>query len=176
MGSVAIAIEPFTKGVLGSGLKLRVEYSSMCLFSASAVWPMIYDTIYAHQDLKEDLKVGIKSLAVLHRDRTKVLLWRLLTLMISLLFASRWLGAMGVMYSLVSVGDATMSLGLMIMRTDLDDTKSCCWWFSSGFWIVGGPIAGACWLSIWIRITFPTKFGSSASPVRDLLCIMNAHP
>ena len=91
MGSVAIAIEPFTKGVLGSGPKLRVEYSSMCLFFASAVWPMICDTIYAHQDLKEDLKIAIKSLAVLYRDRTKVLLWRLLTLMISLLSESRWL-------------------------------------------------------------------------------------
>ena len=142
MGSVAIAIEPFTKGVLGSGPKPCVEYSTMCLFFASAVWPMIYDTIYAHQELKEDLKIGIKSLAVLYRDRTKVLLWRLLTLMISLLFASGWLGAMGVMYCLVSVGGATMSLGLMTVRVDLDDAKSCWWWFSNGFWIVGGPIAG----------------------------------
>ena len=73
MGSVAIGIEPFATGVLGSGPKLGVEYSTMCLFFASAVWPMIYDTIYAHQDLKEDLKVGIKNLAVLYRDRTKVL-------------------------------------------------------------------------------------------------------
>ena len=103
---------------------------------------MIYDTVYALQDLKEDLKVGIKSLVVLYCDRTKVLLWQLLTLMIALLFASGWLGAIGVMYFVVTVGGATMSLGLMIVKVDLDETKSCCWWFSNGFWIVGGPIAG----------------------------------
>lgn len=142
MGSVAIGMEPVAMGVFGSCPKPRAEYSTMCLFSASAVWPMIYDTIYAHQDLKEDLRVGIKSLAVLYGDRTKVLLWLLLTLMITLLFASGWLGAMGVMYFLVTIGGATMSLGLMVVRVDLDDTKSCWWWFSNGFWIVGGPIAG----------------------------------
>ena len=38
--------------------------------------------------------------------------------MIALLFASGWLGAMGVTYFLVSVGGATMSLSLMIIRVD----------------------------------------------------------
>ncbi|KAK0517142.1 hypothetical protein JMJ35_000297 [Cladonia borealis] len=142
MGSVAIGIKPVAMGVFGSCPKPRAEYSTMCLFSADAVWPMIYDTIYARQDLKEELKVGIKSLAVLYGDRTKVLLWQLLTLMITLLFTSGWLGAMGVPYFLVTVGGATMSIRLMIVRVDLDDTKSCWWWFSDGFWIVGGPIAG----------------------------------
>ena len=109
MGSVAIGKEQFAAGLADSGPKPRAEYLTMCLFFASDLWPMIYDTIYALQDLEEDLKVGIKSLAVLYRDRTKVLLWQWLTLMIALLFASGWLGAMGVIYFLVTVGGATMS-------------------------------------------------------------------
>ena len=103
---------------------------------------MIYDTIYAHQDLKDDLKAGIKSLAVLYRDRTKVLLWQLLALMTMLLLVCGWLSKMGVIYYVIAVGGSTMSLGSMIARVELKSTDSCWWWFGNGFWFTGGSIVG----------------------------------
>lgn len=41
------------------------------LFAASVLWPIIYDTMYAMVDRADDLKVGIKSTAILfgHYDR-----------------------------------------------------------------------------------------------------------
>ena len=35
------------------------------LFLAAVIWPIIYDTLYAMTDRVDDLKVGIKSTAIL---------------------------------------------------------------------------------------------------------------
>ena len=141
MGSLAIGLEPFNLESLSSGSKSFMEYSTLCLFLASILWTMIYDTIYAHQDLKDDIKAGIKSLAVLYGDHTKSLLWRLLILMSACLTASGWLSNMGFMYYLISVGGSVISLGLMIARVELKNSQSCWWWFGNGFWFAGGSIA-----------------------------------
>jgi len=142
MGSLAIGLKPFTIGVRGYGSEPGVEHSMLCLFPASSLWTVIYDTIYAHQDLKDDIDAGIKSLAVWSRDGTKFLLWRLLALMAALLIACERLSEMSTVYYLVAVGGATMSLGLMIANVDLKSTESCWWWFGNGFWFPGGSIAG----------------------------------
>ena len=142
MGSSAIGLRPCAIGVLGSDPRLRMEFSTLCLFGANVFWPMIYDTIYADQDLEDDLKAGIKNEAVLYHDLTKVLYWLLLAHVILLLLMCGWLSKMGVMYYVIAVGGTTMSLGLAITRVDLKSRESCCWWFGNGFWLTGGFVAG----------------------------------
>lgn len=39
------------------------------LYFAGIAWTMIYDTVYAFQDLKDDLKIGVKSTAVTWRNK-----------------------------------------------------------------------------------------------------------
>ncbi|XVF44412.1 hypothetical protein PTKIN_Ptkin02bG0118300 [Pterospermum kingtungense] len=34
-------------------------------------WTLVYDTIYAHQDKEDDIKVGVKSTALKSGDSTK---------------------------------------------------------------------------------------------------------
>ena len=41
------------------------------LYASGFFWTLVYDTIYAHQDKKDDLKVGVKSTALTFGDRTK---------------------------------------------------------------------------------------------------------
>ncbi len=41
------------------------------LFSANVLWSVVYDTMYAMVDRQDDLKVGIKSTAILFGDRDK---------------------------------------------------------------------------------------------------------
>ena len=151
MGSLAIGFEPFAVGVLGYGSEPHVQYSTLCLFLANILWTVIYDTIYAHLDLKDDVRAGIKSLAVLYRDSTKSLLWRLLTLMTVLLITCGRLGELGVMYYLVAVGGAMLSLSFMIANVDLKSPESCWWWFGNGFWFAGGSIAGGLLAEYWSR-------------------------
>lgn len=43
----------------------QVPASAWVVFLASALWSVIYDTMYAMVDLEDDLKVGIKSTAIL---------------------------------------------------------------------------------------------------------------
>lgn len=42
------------------------------LYIAGVCWTIFYDTIYAYQDLKDDLRVGIKSTAIKFKDNTKL--------------------------------------------------------------------------------------------------------
>ncbi len=41
-----------------------VEYPALCLYMAGILWTLGYDTIYAHQDMEDDLFAGIKSTAL----------------------------------------------------------------------------------------------------------------
>ncbi|PVH92220.1 prenyltransferase, UbiA family protein [Periconia macrospinosa] len=143
IGSLAVGVELFTwtpPHVIGSSFGTHV--SMICLVLASILWAMIYDTIYAHQDLKDDLKAGIKSLAVLYRGETKSLLWKLLAMMFGLLVAVGYFTSMGPLFYLVAVGGSSLALGTMIARVELDNPESCWWWFGKGFWFAGGSIAG----------------------------------
>ena len=142
MGSLAMEFDLFAYAMRESSKTARAESSTICLFLASILWTMIYDTVYAHQDLQDDIKAGIKSLAVLYRDQTKPLLWQLFALMIGLLIACGRLSALAIPYHFIAVGGTAVSLGLMILQVDLKSSQSCWWWFSNGFWYAGGSIAG----------------------------------
>ncbi|XP_052166006.1 4-hydroxybenzoate polyprenyltransferase, mitochondrial-like [Oryza glaberrima] len=41
------------------------------LYTAGICWTLVYDTIYAHQDKEDNLKVGVKSTALRFGDSTK---------------------------------------------------------------------------------------------------------
>lgn len=44
---------------------------AILLYSAGFFWTLGYDTIYAHQDIEDDMQVGIKSTALLFRGDSK---------------------------------------------------------------------------------------------------------
>ncbi|KAI4356924.1 hypothetical protein L6164_000905 [Bauhinia variegata] len=52
------------KGTLDLAILLPLYVSGIC-------WTLVYDTIYAHQDKKDDIKAGVKSTALLFGDSTK---------------------------------------------------------------------------------------------------------
>ena len=60
----------------------------------------VYDTIYAHQNLKDDLKAGVKSVAVACQGRTKLFLSFPSILEVGLLGAVGYLLRMGALYFL----------------------------------------------------------------------------
>ena len=122
--------------------KAQTDPSTLLLLAASVQWVVIFDTIYAHQDLVDDLKVGVKSTAVFFRSWAKVMLWTLFLGMNTALLASGYCGHMGPAYYLLAVGGCVVSVGTMIASVDLKDPASCWAWFSQGFWLTGLTIAG----------------------------------
>ncbi len=119
-----------------------VDVAAASLVLACILWTAIYDTIYAHQDVKDDTKLGLKSMAVLFRDKTKPVLWLLLSVMLGMLSVTGLVRDMGVSYFVVSLTGCAASLGAMILHVDLKDTASCWWWFRYGFWLAGSAMAG----------------------------------
>lgn len=139
MGAVAMGRVPYTVGPRLADCS--VDAPTISLFLACVLWTVIYDTIYAFQDVEDDEKIGLKSLAVLLGERTKPVLWLILGGMMILLVNSPQDGEMGVFYYLFSVFGSFISLGTMIYKVDLKMSLSCWWWFRYGFWATGGLIA-----------------------------------
>jgi 4-hydroxybenzoate polyprenyltransferase len=113
---------------------------SLCFFAANTVWTMIYDTIYAHQDVADDIHAGVKSMAVKFKNSTKFLTSLLACMMTTFLAITGVLVKIGPLYYLSAVGVSAVSLAATIAMVDLADSRSCGWWFSWGFLFVGRSI------------------------------------
>ncbi|KAI0832157.1 prenyltransferase [Hypoxylon sp. FL0890] len=111
--------------------------AALCLLSASILWTMIYDTIYAYQDIEDDVKIGVRSTAVLFASYTKWLLWFLIFLLGVCLLLYGEMTQMGATFYVVTIGGCLSSLSAMVANVELKNDASCWWWFSCGFWFTG---------------------------------------
>ena len=111
------------------------------LYASCVSWTVLYDMIYAQMDIKDDAKVGIKSIALRHEKETKAVLSGLAIMQICFLASSGvMLGASPIFFT-CSCGSAATTLGLMIWKVKLEEIESCWWWFKNGVWFTGGAIA-----------------------------------
>lgn len=62
-----------------------VPLKAAWVFFAAALWPVIYDTMYAMVDKPDDIKIGIKSTAILFGRKIRMILAGLQLLFLSLL-------------------------------------------------------------------------------------------
>ena len=138
---------PFAWAILMSCAALNVDPISsqrilptMSLFVANILWTMIYDTIYAHQDIRDDIKAGVKSMAIRFSDSTKKLAAILATVQIALLLCAGWGAGLSPIYFVFACGGTASALSIMIAQVDLKQPSSCAWFFQRGFWYVGGSI------------------------------------
>ncbi|XP_050131419.1 4-hydroxybenzoate polyprenyltransferase, mitochondrial-like [Malus sylvestris] len=64
------------------------------LYLSGVCWTVVYDTIYAHQDKEDDLKVGVKSTALGFADSTE-----------------EWITGFGIMCSSLALSGYTAEIG-----------------------------------------------------------------
>ncbi|KAH8702716.1 hypothetical protein GQ44DRAFT_717452 [Phaeosphaeriaceae sp. PMI808] len=134
MGSISLQLQPIA-------YKTRqIDPATLMLFIASTCWTMIYDSVYAYQDIKDDLKIGVGSMAVLFKYRIKPVFWILVAAITTCLTLLGQWEEMGPVYYIFGVGGTTTCLALMVANVNLKDSSSCWWWFSNCFWGVGGFI------------------------------------
>lgn len=115
--------------------------AASCLYTSNVAWTVLYDMIYAHMDIKDDAKAGIKSIALRHDADTKKVLTGLAAVQISLLAGAGYAAGAGPIFFLGSCGGALATLGYMIKRVNLKSVKDCWWWFVNGCWITGGVVS-----------------------------------
>ncbi|CAI7582479.1 unnamed protein product [Penicillium pancosmium] len=111
------------------------------LYTSCVAWTILYDMIYAHMDIKDDVKAGIKSIALRHDKDTKAILTGLATVQVGLLGAAGVAAGCGPVFFVGSCGSAILSLGLMIWKVQLKNVRNCWWWFVNGCLLTGGGIS-----------------------------------
>lgn len=137
----------FNIGVLIAWAEVRGSIGSpaIYLYIALIFWTLGYDTIYAHQDIKDDLNIGVKSTAIRFGDKTtKYLKWFYTITMILFIFAVSLAGV-----SLNSICLSVFPLILLFwqVRTlDIENKENCSLRFKSNV-LVG--------FSMFLAITLP---------------------
>lgn len=112
-----------------------------CLYASNIAWTVLYDMIYAHMDIKDDAKAGIKSIALRHDAQTKQILSGLAVTQICLLAAAGMAAGAGPLFFVGSCGGAALTLAVTIKRVNLKSVKDCWWWFVNGCLMTGGAIS-----------------------------------
>ncbi|QDS76617.1 hypothetical protein FKW77_007792 [Venturia effusa] len=127
------------------GVDLLANHAALvaasCLYASNVAWTILYDMIYAHMDIKDDVKAGIKSIALAHENNTKAVLTGLAAVQVGLLAAAGTAVGTGPIFFIGSCGGAIVTLGTMIWKVELKSVANCWWWFKNGAWFTGGGIA-----------------------------------
>ncbi|XP_026198100.1 4-hydroxybenzoate polyprenyltransferase, mitochondrial [Anabas testudineus] len=123
---------------------------SVCLplYFSGVMWTLIYDTIYAHQDKDDDIKVGVKSTALRFQEQTKPWLSGFTVAMISGLIVAGVNAEQTVPYYAV-VSTVAIHLMQQIYTLDINKPEDCWKKFVSnrnlGLLLFLGIIAGNLW-------------------------------
>jgi 4-hydroxybenzoate polyprenyltransferase len=102
----------------------RLDLPAFLLYAGAICWVIGYDTIYAHQDREDDALIGIKSTALLFRERTKPILAVFYALAVVLIALAGWRAGAGVVFALGLLAFAA-HLSWQIRRLDIDDPVNC---------------------------------------------------
>ncbi|KAJ4479174.1 UbiA prenyltransferase family-domain-containing protein [Lentinula aciculospora] len=106
-------------------------------------WTMLYDTIYACQDIEDDVKMGIRSTAILFGSHIRPLLIACGCSFIVLLCATGILNGQGLAFYVLSVGGLLLHLIRQWWTVDLEIPKSCWANFNSN-----GQLGWIIWLGL----------------------------
>jgi 4-hydroxybenzoate polyprenyltransferase len=108
----------------------RLDLPAFLLYAGAISWVIGYDTIYAHQDREDDALIGIKSTALLFRERTKPMLALFYALAVALIALAGWSAGAGLIFALGLLAFAA-HLAWQIARLDIDDPVNCLMVFKS---------------------------------------------
>ncbi len=108
----------------------RLDPPAFLLYAGAISWVIGYDTIYAHQDREDDALIGIKSTALLFRERTKHMLALFYALAVALIALAGWSAGAGLVFALGLLAFAA-HLAWQSARLDVDDPLNCLLVFKS---------------------------------------------
>lgn len=125
----------FNFGVLlvCSAMLGKINIEAVLIYFAAIIWTLIYDTIYAFQDLEDDLKIGVKSATMLCRKNPQLIFLSLLVLVFLLLALAGYLAGFDADYFFF-LGLAHFLLGRKIINCNFSDPKSCLAVFKFNVW------------------------------------------
>lgn len=124
-------------------LERHIVIPTLALFFANIFWTITYDTIYAHQDVADNEKAGVKGMALRFKNSTKLLVSNLSVAQVGLLVLCGQQAGFSSVYFIGTVGGVAAALAYYVYDVDLERPESCGAWFCHQFKIVGaGSLAG----------------------------------
>jgi 4-hydroxybenzoate polyprenyl transferase len=116
----------FNLGVIIAWLTVSESFSfiPIIIYLAAAFWTIGYDTIYAHQDRDDDIKNGLKSLAIKLDKKTSLVVWQLYLSSVGLLC----LVGLNLHMNFIFFGGIALAAYHMYWQTatlDINDPKNC---------------------------------------------------
>lgn len=99
------------------------ELPAIALYFAGVFWTLAYDTIYAYQDIEDDIRIGIKSTAIKFNERGRDWVTAFYLVMLSLLILAGVIGHAGVLYHLTLIA-AILYTSRMVKKWTLADKQS----------------------------------------------------
>ena len=109
----------------------KVMWAQVVLYLSCTAWTVLYDTIYAAQDVSDDSRLGLYSTMTAHKRNPRSFLRIVCLLQCSGLVAVAFLADVSWVY-LTGLVTTVVALVYMIEKVDLSNPKSCAWWFGVG--------------------------------------------
>jgi 4-hydroxybenzoate polyprenyltransferase len=129
-----------------AAVRNELELSTWILFAATVCWAMVYDTIYAIQDKDDDLRIGVKSSAILFGSFTWLGVGLSGLLMLGCLAMVARINHLGIEYSLTLMGVAViLGYQVLLLRSEISGEQAFSL-FKQHIWIgvliLGGILMG----------------------------------
>jgi 4-hydroxybenzoate polyprenyl transferase len=126
----------FNFGILMSNLAIlqKITWETIILYVAAIIWTIIYDTIYAYQDIEDDLRIAVKSTAIsFQKNPQKALIWLTFTMFLTLILLG-WKCKFGFGFFLVIL-TADLLLNHKIKKCDFQNPQNCLKIFKENIWV-----------------------------------------
>lgn len=149
IGSATEQVDPLT--VLKEGPS-STGWAILALFLYHVIWTTIFETVYAFQDIRDDTKAGINSMAVLYQKSIRPLLAILSVIQVSLLVAVGILSSTNLLYYLLAPLSNAVLLIWMVGTVDFDRPEQCGWWFANGPLLAGLTTSGGLLANYVVRL------------------------
>jgi 4-hydroxybenzoate polyprenyltransferase len=121
-----------------------VAPSALLLYLGGICWTLGYDTIYAHQDKEDDIRIGVKSSALALGQHTRPFLFAAY-IAAAVLWAAAGVAAQRGVFFDIALIVAALQLLWQAARVDIDDPADCLRKFRSnrlvGWLLFGGILA-----------------------------------
>jgi 4-hydroxybenzoate polyprenyltransferase len=122
-----------------------VAWPALLLYVGGVFWTVGYDTIYAHQDKEDDIRIGVKSSAIALGAHTRPWLFAFYGAAVLLWSASGYVAGLGAMFW-IGLAAAGAQLAWQAARVATEDPADCLRKFRSnrtvGWLMLAGIIAG----------------------------------
>jgi len=128
-----------------AAVRHQLESATWLVFAATVCWAMAYDTIYALQDRDDDIRIGVKSSAILFGSYTWLGVGIASTLMLVCLGAAGWILKLAPIFYVVLILTGGFLIHQIVrLRKEVSPTESFAL-FKQHVW-VGLAILGGIWL------------------------------